>query len=73
MDVAAIALQGLEMAQTNFDTAARRLGSLGPESDTVTLSDAAVALTSSKNQFEANIDVLKIANDMQRSLINVLG
>ncbi len=44
-----------------------------PTDDVVSLSDEAVALMSSKNQFEANINVMKIANNMEKSLLNLLG
>ena len=41
--------------------------------DTVSLSDAAVAMIAAKTQFAANISVMKKADDMQKSVINLLG
>jgi hypothetical protein len=72
MDVSAIALQGLQQAQLLFDHAARRIAAQ-PADDTVALSEEAVALMSSKHQFEANLNVLKVADNMQKSLLNLLG
>ena len=78
MDVSSIALQGLQQAQLQVDTSARRLASAGSspdgaDVDTASLSPEAVALLSAKSQFAANINVLKIADNMQKSLINLLG
>lgn len=79
MDVSSIALQGLELAQLQLEKSASRLASAGTSSpsgapvDTVDLSQEAVAMLSAKNQFSANINVLKIADDMQKSAINLLG
>ena len=74
MDVSSIALQGLHRAQNQLQNTAVNVASLGsPGSDTVDLSQAAVALISAKTQFAANIGVLKIAGDMQKNLLNVLG
>ena len=79
MDISAIALQGLETSQAQFDQAAGRLASLGSPSpdaasvDTVDLSAETVSLLSAKNAFEMNISVMKIANQMQGQLVNLLG
>jgi len=78
VDISAIALQGLEQAQAQFGQAAGRLASTGATStgtnvDTVDLSAETVSLLSAKNAFATNIDVLKIANEMQSSLVDLLG
>jgi hypothetical protein len=79
VEISQIALQGLEQAQSNFDQAAGRLTSLGngsPETtpvDTVDLSQTVVALLSAKNAVSANISVMKVANQMQGQLVNLLG
>ncbi len=42
--------------------------------DNVDLSQQAVSLlTAKKNQFAANLNVLKIADEMQKSIINLVG
>jgi flagellar hook protein FlgE len=79
VDISSIAVQGLQQAQFQLDNSAQRLagiGSVTPDgagADTVDLSAAAVSIVSARNQFAANVNVLKIADDMQKSLINLLG
>lgn len=79
MDISSIALQGLQQAQSQFENSAIRVSNAGAASpngsgiDTVDLSSAAVQMLASKNQFTANINVLKIADEMQKSIINLLG
>jgi flagellar hook protein FlgE len=79
MDVSAIALQGLAQAQIQVEASAARLiaaTAATPEAmpvDTVSLSEAAVALLGAKNQFSASIEVLKTANQMQKNLVNILA
>jgi hypothetical protein len=79
MDISAIALQGLQQAQVQLESSAVRLASTGvasPEGmpvDTVSLSEAAVSLLAAKNSFSANIGVLKIANELQKNIVNLLA
>ncbi len=42
-------------------------------SDTVDLSTSMVSLMQSRNSFDANSKVFKVADDMQKSLLNVIG
>jgi hypothetical protein len=72
MDVSAIALQGLERAQGQVDSAARRIAAQ-PADDAVGLSEEAVALMSSKNQFTANVKVMKIADRIQKTTLSLLA
>ena len=76
MDISAIALSGLNQAQTNFETAARRVASAGgsnaPE-DTVDLSANMVALIQAKNDFTANLNTVKVADEMQRTALDMLA
>lgn len=76
--MSAIALAGLERASAQFENAAARVtapaatsGDGGP--DTVDLSTAAVALLNARDNFAANIQMLKIADDMQRTAIELLA
>lgn len=77
MDLSAIALQGLEQGQVQLENAAARLAGAGAASpdgaslDTVDLSAEIVALMSAKNQFSANLGTLKIADQIQKSLLDV--
>jgi len=41
--------------------------------DTVDLSQEAVSLLAAKNQFAVGVDLLKTAENMQKSLINLLA
>ena len=78
MDIAAIALQGLEQAESQFAHAASQLASAGippngGAGDTVDLSEAAVALISAKDDYASNVATMKIADEMVRETINLLA
>ncbi len=75
MDVSSIALGGLQQAQGQVEKAASRISAAGSGSpaDTVDLSQNMVALLSAKSEFSANLNVLKVADEMQKSLVSVLG
>ena len=78
MDVSAIALQGLEQAQVQLESAAASIAGAGAASnsagtDKVDLSTAVVALLTAKNQFSVDLSVLKVANQTQASEINLFG
>jgi flagellar basal body rod protein FlgG len=73
MDVAATtALRGIEQAQNRVDTAARHIATAGA-ADAVDLSTEAVALIQARDDFGANIAVLKTADDLQKSLLSLFG
>ena len=75
MDISAIALGGLNQAQTNFETAARRIASVGsgaPE-DSVDLTSSIVSLIQAKNDFAANLKTVKVADEMQRTALDLLA
>ena len=71
MQISAIALQGLEKAQTQFDRSASRLAAA--PADTVDLSSEAVSLIAARNSFETNLKVLEIAAKMQSAALNLLS
>ncbi len=81
MDVLATALSGLDRAQGLFEQSANRLiGATGaspssgqPASDAVDLSQAAVSLLTAKNQFALNINLLEVAENMQKTTIDILA
>ncbi|MBI1739705.1 MAG: hypothetical protein HY233_02490 [Acidobacteriales bacterium] len=77
MDLSAIALQGLEQAQIQLEKTATRLASGeapdGATSDTVDLSAEMVALLSAKNQFSANLSTLKIADEIEKNVIDLMA
>ena len=72
------ALQGLGRAQASFDRAAQGIAqpiSLSPENpqDQVSLSGEMVALMTARNDYEANLRIVKTAETMQKKLLDVLG
>jgi len=80
MDILGIAQQGLQQAQGQFEQSARQIAQVGlnagqPEtlSDSANISDAAVSLLSSKNQFETDLGVAHVADQMQKAAINLLA
>lgn len=79
MDVSSIALQGLEQASAQVDAAAVRIASAGAVAggaapvDVVSLSEEMVALMAAKTAFAANVSVMKTAEQMQQSLLNVMA
>jgi hypothetical protein len=76
MDISAIALQGLEGAQGRFDSAASKLSlaaSVQVTGDVTDLSQATVDLLAAKNDFEGNLKVAKIADEMERATIDMLA
>lgn len=79
MDLSTIALQGLEQAEMQLEKAATSLASaaaLSPDGsnvDIVDLSAEMVALLSARNQFSVQSATLKIANEVQRNEIDLLG
>ena len=83
MDLSSIALRGLDQAQTRFERAALGVAGVlagvtgaspdGAAIDTVDLSLAMVSLLSTRTDVEANIKLLKIANDMQGQIIDLLA
>jgi hypothetical protein len=78
MDISAIALQGLDQAQAQLETAASGLDNLaaspnGVPTDTVALSEEAVALMSAKIDFAANLSVLHTANQIDKHLADLMA
>lgn len=70
-------LQGLTRAQEAFDQAASKVAQpiepTQPQQDTVSLSDAMVSLLQAANSYQANLKSLEVGNQMQKSLLNILG
>lgn len=70
MDLTAIALQGLDQAGTQLESAASTIASFqssspaGANLDTVDLSAAVVALQSAKNLYSANLATVKAADEI---------
>lgn len=77
MGISAIALQGVESAQGKFESAASNLSLAASPAqssgDVTDLSQATVDLLSAKNNFEGNLKVLKVADEMERVTIDMLA
>jgi hypothetical protein len=71
------ALQGMARSEAQFNRAADRIAHLPPaqtkQGDQVDLSTPAVALLQSKNSFEANTKVVKVADQMEQTLLDMTG
>jgi hypothetical protein len=77
MDLSEIALQGLQQADSQLDTAAGKIASSGAQSpdgaslDVVDLSAEMIALLSAKTLAAANIATLKVDGEVQNSLLDI--
>jgi len=79
MDLSAIAIQGLQQADAQLETAAAGIASAaspdgsndGTNLDVVDLSSEMVALMAAKNEFLVNLTTLKTADDIQKSVIDL--
>jgi len=68
-------LQGMQDAENRVNAAGRQIvqAAEADSGDGVDLSAAAVALLQARNAFAANVKVAKAVDEMNRSLIDVLG
>jgi flagellar basal body rod protein FlgC len=79
MDVSSIALQGLQQADVQLQSAAVNIANFGESTpdgatlDVVDLSTAMVALMSAKVDFSANLKTLQTANEVQKSLLDLIA
>jgi len=80
MDLLGIAQQGLQQAQGQFEQTAQRIAQVGlntgqsqGSSDSVSLSTEAVALLSSKNQYETDLGVAHAADELEKATLSLLG
>ena len=74
MDISSIALTGMQDAQGRFERAVAGVTKASTDSqDTVDLSQHAVDLVAAKNQFAADVQVERTADQMQKSLLNILA
>jgi flagellar hook protein FlgE len=65
------ALGGLYQAANVLKQTATRLAQ-SPQ-DEVSLSDEAVSMLDAKNSYQANLDSIKIADDMQKSMLSLIA
>ena len=79
MDLSSIALQGLQHADTQLNSAASKITPFqsstpaGANVNTVDLSAAMVALLSAKDSYAANLGTVKTADEIQKATIDLLA
>jgi flagellar hook-associated protein FlgK len=71
------ALQGLSRSLDSFSHAADRIAqfpaSVDQQQDQVSLSDEMVALLVARNGYQANLNIIRTADDLDRALLNILA
>ena len=74
MDISSIALSGLQNASRQFDRAATGvIRASSPVSDVADLSQTAVEFLASKEQFSTAIRLAHVADQMQKSTLEILA
>lgn len=73
MNVTSVATNGLHQAEAGFQKAASQLSSAADSTDSVSLSDAAIGMMESRNEYSANIQTLKVADQMEKEAIDIIG
>jgi hypothetical protein len=79
VEISAIAMQGLDHAQTSFENSAARVANTATaaanaqSADVISLSREAVTMLAARNEHSASLQVLKTAAEMEREALNLLG
>ncbi len=73
MNVLSVALDNIGRATTQLNSAAARIAKISDPTDSVDLSAEAVNVLQARTSFEASIAVLRTANDMQKSLVDLFA
>jgi hypothetical protein len=77
MQITYTALGGLQQTEDQANHTASLLArspfSTGAPQDQVSLSDAAVSLLTARNSFDANLDSIKVADEMQKSTLSLVA
>jgi hypothetical protein len=78
MDLSSIALQGLEQAEIQLNSATAGLASAGSSPnrgnlDVVDVASHMVALNSAQTLFEFNLSTLKTADHLQKTVLDLLA
>jgi Flagellar basal body rod FlgEFG protein C-terminal len=71
------ALQGLSRSLDSFSHAADRIAqfpaSVDPQQDQVSISDEMVALTAARNGYQAKLNIIRTAEELDRALLDILA
>jgi flagellar basal body rod protein FlgC len=77
MTITSAAVDGIHQAEARLEQTATRLAkqtdSTGQAPDVVSLSDEVVSLLEARNAVAANVSVLHAADDIQKTLLHLLG
>jgi flagellar hook protein FlgE len=74
MDVMSVALGGMRNVQSTLERTAEQIAAVSPEtSDSVDLSSQMVAMLAARNQFQSNARVIQTADDMQKTLLDIMA
>ena len=74
MDVMSVALGGMRNVQSTLERTAERIAAVSPETaDSVDLSSQMVAMLAARNQFQSNARVIQTADDMQKTLLDIMA
>ncbi len=76
MDLTAIGAAGLNVAQSRFEKAATGLAAASVDNttaDSVSLSRQAVSLLSARTEFRTDAKLVHLADDMQKTVLNLLA
>ena len=75
MTIAHSSVQGIHNAESLRNATAIKVANqtTSPVSDEVSLSEDAVALLQAKSEVAANVNVFRMASEMQKTLLNILA
>ncbi|MGA2434400.1 MAG: flagellar basal body rod C-terminal domain-containing protein [Bryobacteraceae bacterium] len=73
MNIQSVALQGLNQAGKQVESAAGRIAQAGDPKQPVDLASAMVDLTGGHNNYTADLKVLQTADQMQKKIIDILA
>jgi flagellar hook protein FlgE len=77
MQAISTAVGGLQRAESLLNQAASRLAqspfSSSTHEDQISLSDEATSLLAAQNDYQSNLDTIKVANEMQKSGLSLLA
>jgi len=72
-NVLSVALDSIGRATTQLEGVAARIAKVSDPQDNVDLSAETVALMEARTAFEANLVVLRTANEISKSLVDLIG
>jgi len=73
MEISAIALAGMNAAQARLEHTPTRIAHVSEPADRIDLSTELAALMESHNDFAINVKVLKTADQMQQSVLDIVS